>query len=89
LINFVKQIILKLASNFQMALVGSRRYERINFLGEGTFATVYKAKDLLDPHGRIVAIKKIKVFEDSSSILLLFSSLVIEEKPAMELIELR
>ena len=49
-----------------MALVGSRRYERINFLGEGTFATVYKAKDLLDPHGRIVAIKKIKVFEDFS-----------------------
>ncbi|CBY14057.1 unnamed protein product [Oikopleura dioica] len=44
-----------------MALVGSRRYERINFLGEGTFATVYKAKDLLDPHGRIVAIKKIKL----------------------------
>ena len=47
-----------------MALVGSRRYERINFLGEGTFATVYKAKDLLDPHGRIVAIKKIKVLQD-------------------------
>lgn len=44
-----------------MTLVGSRRYERINFLGEGTFATVYKAKDLLDPNGRIVAIKKIKL----------------------------
>ena len=50
-----------------MALVGSKRYERINFLGEGTFATVYKAKDLLDPHGRIVAIKKIKVQYGNSS----------------------
>ena len=43
-----------------MSLVGSKRYERIDFLGEGTFATVYKAKDLAD-NGRIVAIKKIKL----------------------------
>ena len=41
-------------------MVGSKRYERIDFLGEGTFATVYKAKDLND-NGRIVAIKKIKL----------------------------
>ena len=41
-------------------LIGSKRYERIDFLGEGTFATVYKAKDLAD-NGRIVAIKKIKL----------------------------
>ena len=41
-------------------LVGSKRYERIDFLGEGTFATVYKAKNLAD-NGRIVAIKKIKL----------------------------
>ena len=71
-----------------MALVGSRRYERINFLGEGTFATVYKAKDLLDPHGRIVAIKKIKVFEDFSPPFSILSSSETEEKPAMELTEL-
>ncbi|XP_057318318.1 cyclin-dependent kinase 7 [Microplitis mediator] len=36
-----------------------RRYEKIDFLGEGQFATVYKAKDTeLD---QIVAVKKIKV----------------------------
>ena len=45
----------------QMPLQGSKRYERIDFLGEGTFATVYKARDLNDPNQRIVAIKKIKV----------------------------
>ncbi|XP_022324874.1 cyclin-dependent kinase 7-like [Crassostrea virginica] len=37
----------------------SRRYEKIEFLGEGQFATVYKAKDLKT--GNIVAVKKIKV----------------------------
>ncbi|XP_052834552.1 cyclin-dependent kinase 7 isoform X1 [Octopus bimaculoides] len=36
-----------------------RRYEKIEFLGEGQFATVYKAKDLVDD--RIVAVKKIKI----------------------------
>ncbi|XP_058803148.1 cyclin-dependent kinase 7 [Phymastichus coffea] len=36
-----------------------RRYEKIDFLGEGQFATVYKAKD--SETGRIVAVKKIKV----------------------------
>ena len=41
-------------------LVGSKRYERIAYLGSGTFGTVYKAKDLND-NGRIVAIKKIKL----------------------------
>jgi len=44
-----------------MPLTGSSRYERIKFLGEGTFATVYKARDLNDPTGRVVAIKKIKL----------------------------
>jgi len=34
------------------------RYEKIEFLGEGQFATVFKAKDL--DTGRIVAVKKIK-----------------------------
>ena len=75
-----------------MALVGSKRYERINFLGEGTFATVYKAKDLLDPHGRIVAIKKIKVQCKNSWKILKFtvpSSSVIEERRGMESTELR
>ena len=37
------------------------QYEKISFLGEGTFATVYKAKDILSPDGRIVAVKKIKL----------------------------
>ena len=41
-------------------LVGSKRYERIAYLGSGTFGTVYKAKDLND-NGRVVAIKKIKL----------------------------
>ncbi|CAC5409852.1 cyclin-dependent kinase 7-like [Mytilus californianus] len=36
-----------------------KRYEKIDFLGEGQFATVYKAKDL--ETGNIVAVKKIKV----------------------------
>ncbi|KAF2893382.1 hypothetical protein ILUMI_12776 [Ignelater luminosus] len=35
-----------------------KRYEKIEFLGEGQFATVYKAKDI--ENGNIVAVKKIK-----------------------------
>ncbi|XP_033634689.1 cyclin-dependent kinase 7-like isoform X1 [Asterias rubens] len=38
----------------------SKRYEKIEFLGEGQFATVYKAKDTEDK-SRIVAVKKIKL----------------------------
>jgi len=37
------------------------RYEKIDFLGEGQFATVYKARDKLSEDGRIVAVKKIKL----------------------------
>lgn len=37
------------------------RYEKISFLGEGQFATVYKAKDILSDDGKIVAVKKIKL----------------------------
>jgi len=37
-----------------------RRYEKIDFLGEGQFATVYKARDR-DNDDRIVAVKKIKL----------------------------
>ncbi|XP_023340935.1 cyclin-dependent kinase 7-like [Eurytemora carolleeae] len=37
-----------------------RRYEKIDFLGEGQFATVYKARDK-ENDGRIVAVKKIKL----------------------------
>ncbi|XP_067666323.1 cyclin-dependent kinase 7-like [Haliotis asinina] len=36
-----------------------KRYEKIDFLGEGQFATVYKARDTKS--GDIVAVKKIKV----------------------------
>lgn len=36
-----------------------KRYEKIEFLGEGQFATVYKARDL--ESGEIVAVKKIKL----------------------------
>ena len=35
------------------------RYEKISFLGEGQFATVYKARDVST--GNIVAVKKIKL----------------------------
>lgn len=37
----------------------SKRYEKINFIGEGQFATVYKARD--KETNREVAIKKIKI----------------------------
>lgn len=37
----------------------TRRYEKIKFLGEGQFATVYKARDV--EKEKIVAVKKIKV----------------------------
>ena len=38
------------------------RYEKIDFLGEGQFATVYKARDTKSSDGqRIVAVKKIKL----------------------------
>lgn len=36
-----------------------RRFEKIDFLGEGQFATVYKARDITNDH--IVAVKKIKL----------------------------
>jgi cyclin-dependent kinase 7 len=36
-----------------------RRFEKIDFLGEGQFATVYKARDVTNDH--IVAVKKIKL----------------------------
>lgn len=38
----------------------SKRYEKIDFLGEGQFATVYKAKDIFN-NEKIVAVKKIKL----------------------------
>ena len=48
------------------------QYEKISFLGEGTFATVYKAKDILSPDGRIVAVKKIKLGTRSEVTLVFF-----------------
>ncbi len=40
-----------------------RRYEKVSFLGEGQFATVFKARDLSaeDLENEVVAIKKIKL----------------------------
>ncbi|XP_074662572.1 cyclin-dependent kinase 7-like [Tubulanus polymorphus] len=38
----------------------AKRYEKISFLGEGQFATVYKAKDTGN-NDKIVAVKKIKI----------------------------
>ena len=37
------------------------RYEKIDFLGEGQFATVYKAKDKED-NDNIVAVKKVFLY---------------------------
>ena len=45
----------------------AKRYEKLSFLGEGQFATVYKARDR--ETGIIVAVKKVKKKEDKSSIL--------------------
>ncbi|KAK3782236.1 hypothetical protein RRG08_048694 [Elysia crispata] len=42
-----------------MTVEGTARYEKIDFLGEGQFATVYKAKDVVTDN--IVAVKKIKL----------------------------
>ncbi len=38
----------------------AKRYRKVDFLGEGQFATVYKAEDTED-NGHIVAVKKIKL----------------------------
>ena len=41
---------------------GLKRYLKTDFLGEGQFATVFKAKDVLDPDpDTVVAVKKIKL----------------------------
>ena len=44
-----------------MNMLFTPRYEKIDFLGEGQFATVYKALDKHSKDGRIVAVKKIKL----------------------------
>ena len=44
----------------------SKRYKKIEFLGEGQFATVYKAEDL-ENENRIVAVKKIKLGQKSDA----------------------
>ncbi|KAK2172031.1 hypothetical protein NP493_999g01020 [Ridgeia piscesae] len=55
-----------------MAEDRSKRYEKIDFLGEGQFATVYKAKDKFN-NDRIVAVKKLlDVFGQRSNISLVF-----------------
>lgn len=38
----------------------SKRYRKIEIIGEGQFATVYKAEDT-ENGGKIVAVKKIKI----------------------------
>ncbi|XP_035667642.1 cyclin-dependent kinase 7-like [Branchiostoma floridae] len=47
------------SGKIKMAADRSKRYQKIDFLGEGQFATVYKAKDTKT--GQIVAVKKIKL----------------------------
>ncbi|XP_072051090.1 cyclin-dependent kinase 7-like isoform X2 [Amphiura filiformis] len=47
-------------ASFRLAEDRSKRYEKIDFLGEGQFATVYKARDTEDGN-KIVAVKKIKL----------------------------
>ena len=44
----------------------SKRYKKIEFLGEGQFATVYKAEDL-ENDNKIVAVKKIKLGQKSDA----------------------
>lgn len=41
---------------------GNTKYERLEIVGEGTYGTVWKAKDLRTGH--CVAIKKIKLEEE-------------------------
>ncbi|ODM97546.1 Cyclin-dependent kinase 7 [Orchesella cincta] len=48
-----------MANGTGVKLSSDKRYEKIDFLGEGQFATVFKAKDLEED--KIVAVKKIKV----------------------------
>ncbi|CAL8099126.1 unnamed protein product [Orchesella dallaii] len=48
-----------MANSTGVKLSSDKRYEKIEFLGEGQFATVFKAKDL--EQDKIVAVKKIKV----------------------------
>jgi len=52
------QILKKFKKNKKMQSDKYKRYEKLNFLGEGQFATVYKARD--KETGVIVAIKKVK-----------------------------
>lgn len=44
----------------------SKRYRKTEFLGEGQFATVYKAEDT-ENENKIVAVKKIKVGQKSDA----------------------
>ena len=44
----------------------SKRYRKIDFLGEGQFATVFKAEDT-ENENRIVAVKKIKIGQKSDA----------------------
>lgn len=61
--NIVSPALVIVPNNFSSVrgskLNGNKRYEKIDFLGEGQFATVFKAKDLVQD--KIVAVKKIKV----------------------------
>uniref|UniRef100_A0A8B9GB08 Protein kinase domain-containing protein n=1 Tax=Amazona collaria TaxID=241587 RepID=A0A8B9GB08_9PSIT len=53
----------------------AKRYEKLNFLGEGQFATVYKAKD--KNTDRIVAIKKVSVRVFSRCVIVLGSAVTV------------
>lgn len=56
IIHFLRPSIVTMSSKVEEKLL---RYEKIDFLGEGQFATVYKARDKAT--NRVVAVKKIKL----------------------------
>ena len=57
---------------FCAPLMASQRYEKVEKIGEGTYGTVYKAKDR--ESGDIVALKIVRLDEDDEVCLLSMNS---------------
>ena len=57
---------------FCALLMASQRYEKVEKIGEGTYGTVYKAKDR--ESGDIVALKIVRLDEDDEVCLLSMNS---------------